>query len=113
MLTRITDRKIRCVYIHVYQITKKWGPGPDNSPCHADNTRYFSTLSNAKSKGSAHDLLGEENGKIWTCSYWEKGNFIMINEFKYGLTWKNGPYQLSLSLYSTFKTTEATYVNVI
>ena len=26
MLTRITDRKIPCVYIHVYQITKNWGP---------------------------------------------------------------------------------------
>ena len=26
----------------------------------------------------------------------------MINEFKYGQTWKIWPFQLSLSLYSTF-----------
>ena len=26
----------------------------------------------------------------------------MINEFKYGQTWKVWPFQLSLSLYSTF-----------
>ena len=30
-------------------------------------------------------------------------NFIMINEFKYGQTWKIGPCPHSLSLYSTFK----------
>ena len=41
MLTRITDRKIPCVYIHVYWITKNWGPGPYNSPRYADNRRYF------------------------------------------------------------------------
>ena len=90
MLTRITDRKIPGVYIHVYRITKKWGPVPYNSLRHADN---------AKSKGSAHVLLGEGSGKIWTCSCWEKGNFIMINEFKYGQTWKIWPSPL----YSTFK----------
>ena len=60
MLTRITDRKIPCVYIHVY--------GPNNSLCHADNRRYFLSLSNAKLKGSAHVLLGEGSGEIWTCS---------------------------------------------
>ena len=31
-------------------------------------------------------LLGEGIGKTWTCSCLEKGNFIMINEFKYGQT---------------------------
>ena len=36
MLTRITDWKILCVHIHVYQITKNWGPGPYNSLNHAD-----------------------------------------------------------------------------
>ena len=36
--------------------------------------------------------------------FWlRKGNFIMINEFKYGQTWKIWPSPLSLSLYSTFK----------
>ena len=68
MLTRITDRKIPCVYIHVYRITKKLGPGPCNSLRHVDNRRYFSGLSNAKSKGSAHVLLGEGSGKTWTRS---------------------------------------------
>ena len=58
---------------------------------------------NAKSKGSAHVLLGKGSGNIWTCTYREKGNFIVINEFKYGQTWKICPPPLSLSLYSTFK----------
>ena len=103
MLTRITDRKIPCVYIHVYRITKNWGPGPYNSLRHADNKIFFGSLSNAKSKGSAHVLLGEESGKIWTCSCWEKGNFIMIIVFKYGQTWKVWLSPLSLSLYNPFK----------
>ena len=45
MLTRITDLKIPCVYIHVYQITKHCGPGPYSSLRHADNRRCFSGLS--------------------------------------------------------------------
>ena len=32
--------------------------------------------------------LAREVGKIWRCSCWEKGNFIMINKFKYCQTWK-------------------------
>ena len=56
-----------------------------------------------KSKGSAHVLLGEGSGKIWTCSCWEKGNFIMIIVFKYGQTWKVWLSPLSLSLYNPFK----------
>ena len=47
--------------------------------------------------------LEREVGKIWRWSCWEKGNFIMINEFKYGQTWKIWPSTLSLSLYSTIK----------
>ena len=94
MLTRITDRKIPCVYIHVYRITKNWGPGPYNSLRHADNRRYFSGLSLTRNRREAHVLLGEGSGKIWTCSCWEKGNFIMINEFKYGQTWKIGHLHL-------------------
>ena len=46
-------------------------------------------------------LAAKEVGKIWTCSCWEKGNFIMINEFRYGQAWKNWPSPLSLSLYNT------------
>ena len=103
MLTRITDRKIPCVYIHVYRITKNWGPGPYSSLRHGDNKIFFGSLSNAKSKGSGHVLLGEGSGKICTCSCWEKDYFIMINEFKYGQTWNIWPSLLSLSIYSTFK----------
>ena len=54
-------------------------------------------------KGSALVLLGEGSGKIWTCTCREKDNFVMINEFKYGQTWKIWPFPLGLSLYSTFK----------
>ena len=104
MLTRITDWKILCVYIHVYQITKNWGPGPYNSLRHADNRKYFSGLSLTRNRREAHMFyLAKEVGKIWTCSCWEKGTFIMINEFKHGQTWKIWPSPLSLSLYGTFK----------
>ena len=34
ILTRITDQKIWCVYIHVYKIIKNWGPGLYNSIHH-------------------------------------------------------------------------------
>ena len=101
MLTRITDRKIPCVYIRVYRITKNWGPGLYNSLRHADNRRYFSGLSLTWNQREAHKCyLAREVGK---CSCWEKGNFIMINEFKYGQTWKIWPSPLSLSLYNPFK----------
>ena len=104
MLTRITDQKIPCVYIHVYRITKNWGPGPYNSLRHADNRRYFSGLSLTRNRREAHMFyLAREVGKIWRCSCWEKGKFIMINEFKYDKTWKIWPSLLSLSLGSTFK----------
>ena len=52
---------------------------------------FFGSLSNVKSKGRAQVLLGKGSRKIWTCSCWEKSNFIMINEFKYGQTWKTWP----------------------
>ena len=56
-----------------------------------------------RSRGEAHMFyLAKEVGKIWRCSCWGKGSFIMINEFKYGQTWKTWPSPLSLSLYSTF-----------
>ena len=63
---------------------------------------FFGSLSNPKSMGSTHVLLGKGSGKIWTYSCWEKGNFIMINELKYGQTWKIWPSLLSLSLYNPF-----------
>ena len=40
-MTRITDWKVPCVNIHVYQIIKNRGPGWYNSLRHADNTKYF------------------------------------------------------------------------
>ena len=63
MLTKITDWKILCVYIHVYQITKNWGLGPDNSLGHADNRRYFSGF--LQNRREAHMFcLGREKGKF-------------------------------------------------
>ena len=65
MLTRITDRKIPCAYIHVYRITKNWGPGPYNSLRHADDRRYFSGLSLAQNRRKTHMLyLAREVGKF-------------------------------------------------
>ena len=65
MLTRITDRKIQCVYIHAYQITKIWGPSPYNSLRHADNRRYFSGLSIIQNPREAHMFyLARELGKF-------------------------------------------------
>ena len=54
-------------------------------------------------KGSAHVLLGEGRGKNLDMFLLKKANFIMIDEFRYGQTWKIWPSALSLSLYSTFK----------
>ena len=66
MLPRITDyRKILCVYIHVYQTTKNWGPGPYNSLRHADNRRYFFGLSLMGNRREAHMFyLVNEVGKL-------------------------------------------------
>ena len=80
MLTRITDQKILCVYIHVYPITKNWGPSLYNSLCHADNRKYFSDLCLMQNWREVHMFYLARD--IWTCSCWEKGNFIMINKFK-------------------------------
>ena len=103
-MTRITDRKIPCVYIHIYQIIKDRAPGPYNSLRHANNRKYFSGLSLTRNWRESHMLyLSREVGRIWRCSCWEKGNFIMISEFKYRQTWKMWPSPLSLSLYNTFK----------
>ena len=72
MLTRITDQKILYVYIHVYWITKNWGPGPYNFLHQADNRRYFLGPSLMPNRREVHVLLGEGIGKIRTCSCWEK-----------------------------------------
>ena len=61
-MTRITDWKSPCIYIHVYQRIKNWGPGPYNSVRHTDKKIFFRSLSNVKSKESAPVLLDEESG---------------------------------------------------
>ena len=74
ILTRITDRKIPCVYIHVYHIIKYWEPGPYNSLRHADNRKYFSGLSVTQNRKEAHMFyLVTEEIRIWRRSCWEKG----------------------------------------
>ena len=76
------------VYIHLYLITKNWGPGLYNSLRHADNRRYFSGLSLMLNWRETHMLyLARE---------------VMINEFKYGQTWKIWPSPHSLSLCNPF-----------
>ena len=104
ILTRITGQKIPCVWIHVCQIIKNQIPGLYNSLHHADNRKYFSGLSLKQNQGELHMFyLAREVGKIRRRSCWEKGNFIMINEFRYSQSWKICPSPLSLPLYSTFK----------
>ena len=43
---------------------------------------FWVSLSNAKSNGSTHVLLGEGRGKNMDWFLLKKGNFIMINEFR-------------------------------
>ena len=45
MLTRITDRKILCVYSYLSKDTKNQGPGLYNSLHHTHSTKYFSGFS--------------------------------------------------------------------
>ena len=52
--------------------------------------------------GSTHVLLDKGVGKFGHVL--AEKNFIMINKFKYGQTWKIWPSPLSLSLYNPFKT---------
>ena len=78
MLTRISDRKILCVYIHVYQITKNWGPGLYKSLRHTDNRKYFSGLSLMQNRREAHMFYLAK----------EVGNFgHVLTEKKVTLSW--------------------------
>ena len=73
----------------VYHIIKNWGPGLYNFLRHTGNRKYFSSLSLTRNRREANMFyLVRGVGKVWKCSFWEKGNFIMINKFKYGQTWK-------------------------
>ena len=102
-----TDQNYRpednvCIY-NVYQITKNWGPGLYNPLRHAGDRRYFSSLSLMRNQREAHMFyLAREVGKFGHVLA-EKKATLMINEFKYGQTWKIWQFPLSLSLYSTFK----------
>ena len=72
ILSRITDRKIPCVYTHDYYVLKNRGTGPYNSLRHADNRKnIFGSLSNAKSKGSAMFYLAGE---------WEKFGDVLTEK---------------------------------
>ena len=91
MLTRITDRKIPCVFIHVYCITKNWGPGPYNSLRHSDNRRYFSGLSLTRNRRKAHMFYSvRELGKFGYVLAEKKVtlsglmNFNMVKSEKFG-----------------------------
>ena len=67
------------VYIHVHQIIKNGRPGPYNSLRHADNKKYFSGLFQTRSWREVHMFhLAREVGKVWRCSCWENGSFILI-----------------------------------
>ena len=103
MLARITDRKIPYVYIHVYQIIKNWGPGLYNFLHPNDNTKMFFQISLMRNWTEVHALLGEGRGKNLGIFLLRKGTFTMINEYRYGQTWKIWPSPLSLPLYSAFK----------
>ena len=64
-MTRITDQKVQCVYIHVCQIIRNQGPGPYNSLRHADNRKYF-RVSLMQNQREAHMFyLTREVGKNW------------------------------------------------
>ena len=61
----MTDWKILCVYIHVYGITKNWGPGLYNSLRHTDNRRNLSGLSLMQNQREANMFyLAREMGKF-------------------------------------------------
>ena len=78
ILTRITDLKIPCVYIHVCQKIKKCRPGPYNSLRHADNIIYFLGLSLTWNREEA--LMFYCRGK------WEKFGDV-LGERKVTLSW--------------------------
>ena len=65
-MTRITDQKVQCVYIHVCQIIRNQGPGLYNSLRHDDRRKYFSGLSLMQNQREAHMFyLAREVGKNW------------------------------------------------
>ena len=79
MLTRITDWKIPCVHIHVYQITKNWGPGPYNSLRQADNRIHFSDLSLTQNRREGYMFyMTSEVGKFGHVLLEKKVTFLWL-----------------------------------
>ena len=58
-MTRITDQKILCVYIHVYQIIKSEDLARTILCIMLIIENIFGSLSNVKSRGSAYILRGK------------------------------------------------------
>ena len=96
MLTRITDWKIQCVYIHVFQIIKNWVCGPYNFLCHADNRRYFLGLSFVKGHMFSLVRKVEKFGHVLA----EKRVIWLMNSnmVKYGKIWRSLLYHVSVPL---------------
>ena len=102
ILTRITDQKILCVYSCLLN-NKNQGSGLYSSLSDADNRKYLSGLSLTQNGREMYFFYLVMETKICRCSCWEKGNFILVSEFKDGQTWIIWPSSLSLSLHNTFK----------
>ena len=97
--TRVIGWKIPCVCLCLLN-NKKSMTCRYISLRHTDNGKYFSGLFLSWNRKKGHMFhLAREVGKIWRCSCWEKGHFIIISELRYGQTWKTWPSPLSLSLY--------------
>ena len=92
-MTRNTNQKIIYIYSCVSNDIKS----------HTHDRKYFLGLSLTRNQREACTIhLVKKVREIWRYSCWEKGNFILICEFKFGQTWKIWPSTLSLSFYNTF-----------
>ena len=75
------------MYIHLQQIIKNRGPSLHNSLHQTDNRKHFLGLSLTQNQREVYMFhLAKEVETIWRSSCLEKGNFILISEFKYGQT---------------------------
>ena len=72
---------------------KNLGSGLCNSLPLTDNREYFPALTRNRKEALIIQLERELGETSWF-SCWEKSNFILIYDFKYGQTWKNWPSSL-------------------
>ena len=71
-----------CSYLSID--IKNGGPGSYNSLHHTHDRKYFSGFSLTWNRREAFtNPLGKGVEEIWKCSCREKGNSILIYEFKY------------------------------